>query len=88
MQSNIDNFDIHNIDFLPIAISVSQVINGKIIYISVSKGYCNLFNLDYEKALDQLNNNPYEFISEEDKFWLYESEYQLINDKLLFNDYI
>ncbi len=88
MEDKIKNYDIHNIDFLPIAISVSQVMAGQLHYISVSQGYCELFKLDYENALYYLNNNPYENIIEDDKFWLYETEHQLVNNNLLFNDYI
>jgi len=88
VEKNIKNYDIHNIDFLPIAISVSQVIEGEIKYISVSQGYCELFKLDYETALYYLNNKPYENVFEDDKFWLYETEHQLVNDNLLFYDYI
>jgi len=88
VENKIKNYDIHNIDFLPIAISVSQVMDGKLNYISVSQGFCELFKLDYENALYYLNNTPYGKVIEDDKFWLYETEYQLVNNNLLFNDYI
>jgi len=58
-----------NLEYLPIAISVAQIIDGHTNYLLVSKGYCELFNLDCKQALEILNTNKYKYIHEDDKFW-------------------
>ncbi len=70
------------IESFPIAISLAQIIDEKLEYFLVSDGFCNLFRIDRETAISELNNKEYSKFDKFDEVWVRDVESNFIKGHL------